>query len=154
MFGILKRSGFTIRLSQDELSFLSLLEDLTGTLASDCVWDKDTNRVIFVVHRKDAGRIIGCDGITIRRLSDHLHKQIDIIEYSERPKEFVANTLAPAKITNVEIHEKSGKKTAVVTVNPKERGKAIGKNGRNIQRSRILMKRHFRVNNVIIQSRS
>lgn len=148
------RSGFNIRLSQEELRFLSLLEGLTGTLASDCVWEKDTKRVVFVVRRKDVGKIIGRGGTTIRRLRDYFQKQIDIVEYSDRLKEFVANTLAPVKITNVEIHEKSGKKTVVVTVNPKERGKAIGKNGRNIQRSRLLMKRHFRVNNVIIQSRS
>lgn len=98
--------------------------------------------------------MIGRGGTTIRRLRDHFQKQIDVIEYSDQIKEYAANTLTPAKIDNVEILEKAGQKTVVVTVNPKERGKAIGKNGRNLQRSRLLMKRHFGVNNVVIQSSS
>ncbi len=139
-------------MSQEELRFISILEGLTGALALDCIWDKTKSRVIFVVRRNDTGKVIGRGGTTIRRLREHFQKSIDIVEYSERPEVFVTNTLAPAKTQNVEIHEKSGKKTIVVTVIPQERGKAIGKNGRNIQRSRLLMKRHFGVNNVIIQS--
>ncbi len=139
-------------MSQEELRFISILEGLTGALAVDCVWDKTESRVIFVVRRNDAGKIIGRGGTTIRRLRDHFQKKIDIVEYSERLEIFAANTLAPAKTESVEIHEKSGKKTVVITVIPREKGKAIGKNGRNIQRSRLLMKRHFGVHNVIIQS--
>lgn len=139
-------------MSQEELRFISILEGLTGALAVDCIWDKPETRVIFVIRRNDTGKVIGRGGTTIRRLRDHFQKQIDIVEYSENLENFAANTLAPAKTKNIEIHEKSGKKTVVVTVIPQERGKAIGKNGRNIQRSRLLLKRHFGVNNVIIQS--
>jgi N utilization substance protein A len=139
-------------MSHEELRFISILEGLTGALAVDCIWDKSETRVIFVVRRNDTGKVIGRRGTTIRRLRDHFQKQIDIVEYSESLEIFAANTLAPAKTKNIEIHEKSGKKTVVVTVIPQERGKAIGKNGRNIQKSRLLMKRHFGVNNVIIQS--
>jgi N utilization substance protein A len=139
-------------MSQEELRFISILEGLTGALAVDCVWDKTESRVIFVVRRNDTGKIIGRGGTTIRRLRDHFQKKIDIVEYSERLEIFAVNTLAPAKTESVEIREKSGKKNVVITVIPREKGKAIGKNGRNIQRSRLLMKRHFGVNNVIIQS--
>ena len=141
-------------MSQEELRFISILEGLTGALAVDCIWDKTESRVIFVVHRNDTGKVIGRGGTTIRRLRDHFQKQIDIVEYSERIEIFASNTIAPAKTESVDIHEKSGKKTVVISVIPKEKGKAIGKNGRNIQRSRLLMKRHFGVNNVIIQSTS
>lgn len=141
-------------MSQDELRFISILEGLTGALAVDCIWDKSETRVIFVVRRNDTGKVIGRGGTTIRRLRDHFQKNVDIVEYSENIEIFAANTLAPAKTKSIEIHEKSGKKTVVVTVIPKEKGKAIGKNGRNIQKSRFLMKRHFGVNNVVIQSTS
>ena len=141
-------------MSQEELRFLSILESLIGNHVFDCVWDREQNRIIFVVGQQDTGKVIGRGGTTIRRLRDHFHKQIDIIEYSDQIKEYAANTLTPAKIDNVEILEKEGQKIVVVTVNPKERGKTIGKNDRNLQRSRLLMKRHFGVNNVIIQSSS
>ena len=139
-------------MSQEELRFISSLEGLTGALALDCIWDKDEGRVIFVIKRNDTGKVIGRGGTTIRRLREHFQKDIDIVQYSDKLEEFASNTLAPAKTHNVELHEKSGKKTVVITVIPKEKGKAIGKNGRNIQKSRLLMKRHFGVNNVIIQS--
>ena len=139
-------------MSQEELKFISILEGLTGALAVDCVWNKEEGRVIFIVRRGDTGKVIGRGGTTIRRLREHFQKAIDIIEYSESPERFASNTIAPAKSKNVEILEKSGKKTVIITVIPKEKGKAIGKNGRIIQRSRFLMKRHFGVNNVIIQS--
>ena len=141
-----------IRMSQEELRFLSILESLIGTHVFDCVWDREQKRIIFVVRQKDTRKVIGRGGTTIRRLRDHFQKQIDVIEYSDEIKEYAVNTLAPAKIDNVEILEKAGQKTVVVTVSPKERGKAIGKNSRNLQRSRLLMRRHFGVNNVIIQS--
>ncbi len=141
-------------MSQEELRFISILEGLTGALAVDCIWDKSETRVIFLVRRNDTGKVIGRGGTTIRRLRDHFQKNVDIVEYSENIEIFAANTLAPAKTKSIEIHEKSGKKTVVVTVIPKERGKAIGKNGRNINKSRLLMKRHFGVNNVVIQSTS
>lgn len=139
-------------MSQEELRFISMLEGLTGALALDCIWDKTESRVIFVVRRHDTGKVIGRGGTTIRRLREHFQKQVDVVEYSEQLEKFASNTLAPAKTQNVELHEKSGKKTVVITVIPQEKGKAIGKNGRNIQKSRLLLKRHFGVNNVIIQT--
>jgi N utilization substance protein A len=74
------------------------------------------------------------------------------VEYSDKLEQFVSNTLAPAKTKKVEIVEKPGKKIVVITVIPREKGRAIGKNGKNIHRSRFLLKRHFGVTNVIIQS--
>lgn len=141
----------SIRMSQEELSFISTLEGLTGALAVDCIWEKDDNRVIFIVRRNDTGKVIGRGGTTIQRLREHFKKNIDVVEYSEKIEKFTSNTLAPAKTKNVEIVEKAGRKTVIVTVIQREKGKAIGKNGRNIQRSRLLLKRHFGVNNVIIQ---
>ena len=138
-------------MSQDELSLISTLEGITGALAIDCIWEKEDNRDIFIVRRNDTGKVIGRGGTTIQRLREYFKKNIEVVEYSERIEKFVANTLAPAKTKNVEIIEKSGKKTVIVTVIQREKGKAIGKNGRNIQRSRLLLKRHFGVNNVIIQ---
>lgn len=138
-------------MSQEELSFISTLEGLTGALAIDCIWEKEENRVIFLVRRHDTGKVIGKGGTTIQRLRDHFKKQIEVVEYSEKLEKFASNTLAPAKTKKVEVIEKTGKKTVIITVIQREKGKAIGKNGRNIHRSRLLLKRHFGVSNVIIQ---
>ena len=139
-------------MSQEELSYISILEGLTGALALDCILEKDENRVIFVVRRNDTGKVIGRGGTTIQKLRDHFKRNIEVVEYADKIERFTINTLLPAKTKKVEVVERSGQKTVVVTVIPKEKGKAIGKNGRNIHRSRMLLKRHFGVENVIIQS--
>jgi N utilization substance protein A len=43
-----------------------------------------------------------------------------------------------------------GKSIAVVTINPRDKGVAIGKNGRNAERLRFLAKRYFQIQNVSI----
>jgi len=139
-------------MSQEELSFISTLEGLTGALAIDCIWEKEKNRVIFIVRRSDTGKVIGRGGTTIQKLREHFKKNIEVVEYSEKLEQFATNTLAPAKTKKVEIVEKPGKKIVIITVIPREKGRAIGKNGKNIHRSRFLLKRHFGVTNVIIQS--
>lgn len=132
-----------IRLSQEELRSIAILESLTGALAVDCICNEDEGRIIFVVRQNDTGKVIGRGGITIRRLREHFRKQVEIIEYSEEIEVFASNTLVPAKTKSVEIFEESGDKSVVITVIHNEKGIAIGKNGRNISRSRLLMKRHF-----------
>ncbi len=138
-------------MSQEELSFISTLEELTGALAIDCILEKVENRVIFIVRRHDTGKVIGRGGTTIQKLREHFKKNVEVVEYSDKLEQFATNTLAPAKTKKVEIVGKPEKKIVIITVIPKEKGKAIGKNGRNIQRSRFLLKRHFGVTNVIIQ---
>jgi N utilization substance protein A len=38
----------------------------------------------------------------------------------------------------------------MVTVNEKDRGIAIGKNGKNVARARLLARRHYNIEDVII----
>jgi len=54
------------------------------------------------------------------------------------------NALKPAMVREVRVTEKTdGKKMAVITINPKDKGVAIGKNGKNAERLRFLAKRYF-----------
>ena len=48
------------------------------------------------------------------------------------------------------IEHRDGNKVASVTVNKEDRGIAIGREGRNVARARILVKRHFDLDNVVI----
>jgi N utilization substance protein A len=65
--------------------------------------------------------------------------------------QFIKNALKPAAVKEVRITERpDGKTIAVVAVNPKGKGVAIGKNGRNAERLRFLAKRYFDIQNVSI----
>jgi N utilization substance protein A len=54
-------------------------------------------------------------------------------------------------VNEIRISERTdGKTIAVVSVDPKDKGVAIGKNGRNAERIRFLAKRYFQIQNVSI----
>jgi N utilization substance protein A len=78
-------------------------------------------------------------------------KRHEVIEHSENPARFIRNALKPAAVDEIRISERpDGKTIAVVSVKPKDKGVAIGKNGRNAERIRFLAKRYFQIQNVSI----
>jgi N utilization substance protein A len=141
----------SVKITSDEIKYIALFENITGARTRDCILDEKEERVIFVVAEGDIGRAIGKRGINIKRAKDMLHKNIDIVEFAASEVEFIKNTLAPARIKSVSISEKKdGRKTALVNVEPKDRGIAIGKNGKNVARSRLLAKRYLDIDDVVI----
>jgi N utilization substance protein A len=56
-------------------------------------------------------------------------EKIDIIEWDEEPRKFVANALSPAKIEGVNLSED----TATVTVDEDQLSLAIGREGQNVR---------------------
>jgi len=133
------------------MRYIALFESITGATAKDCVVDEDLNRIIFVVKEGDVGVAIGRQGKNIHLLERMTGKKHEIIEHSENPAQFIKNALRPAQVQEIRITERpDGKTIAVVSVNPRDKGVAIGKNGRNAERIRFLAKRYFQIQNVSI----
>ncbi|MCS7113839.1 MAG: NusA-like transcription termination signal-binding factor [Nitrososphaerota archaeon] len=140
-----------IKLTDTEMKHIALFESISGATVKDCIVDEENGRVICVVKEGDLGAAIGKGGRNIRLLEKITGKKHEIIEYSEDPVNFIKNVLKPAEVKEVRISERpDGKTIAVVTVNPKDKGVAIGKNGRNAERLRFLVKRYFQIQNVSI----
>jgi len=140
-----------IKFTSTEMRYIALFESITGANVKDCVLAEDLNRVIFIIKEGDIGMAIGKGGKNIRLLERMTNKKYEIIEFSENPAQFIKNALKPAQIREIRISERpDGKTIAVVSVNPKDKGVAIGKNGRNAERIRFLAKRYFQIQNVSI----
>jgi N utilization substance protein A len=140
-----------IKFTSKEMRYISLFESITGANVKDCIVNEEQSRVIFVVKEGEIGMAIGRGGRNIHTLEKMTGKKHEIIEYSERPAQFIKNALKPAMVKEVRITERpNGKTMAVVTVNPRDKGVAIGKNGRNAERLRFLAKRYFQIQNVSI----
>lgn len=143
--------SISIKLSDAQIRFISLFENITGAVARDCIVDDESERIIFIVKPGNIGLAIGKGGINIKRVREFLNKDIDVVEYASTEERFIQNTLSPAKIKSVAIQEKrDGRRIALVSVDNKDRGIAIGKNGRNVARARLLAKRHYNIDDVII----
>jgi len=140
-----------IKFTSQEMRYIALFESITGATAKDCIVDNDLNRIIFIVKEGNIGMAIGRKGKNIHLLERMTGKKHEVIEHSENPAQFIKNALKPAKVDEIRISERpDGKTIAVVSVNPKDKGVAIGKNGRNAERIRFLAKRYFQIQNVSI----
>lgn len=140
-----------IRFTGREMRYIALFESITGAMVKDCIIDDELNRIIFVVKKGEVGMAIGKRGKNIRLLEKMTGKRHEIIEHSDNPAQFIKNALKPARVKEIRITERpDGKTIAVVAVNPKDKGVAIGKNGRNAERIRFLAKRYFQIQHVSI----
>jgi N utilization substance protein A len=140
-----------VKLTTEGIRYIALFESLTRAVARDCYIDDENDRVIFVVKKGDMGLAIGKNGININRVKRSIGKHIEIVEFSGDVDEFIANALQPVSVKNVHIVTKESKKLAYVEVMSKDRGIAIGKNGKNIQKAKVLAQRHYGLEDVIIQ---
>ena len=140
-----------IKLSMDDMAMIARFEQITGAAAIDIIRDDEGKRIIVVVRAKQLGQAIGRGGINVKAASDVFGRAVDVVEMAETVEEFVKSALAPARVEAVKIIERrDGNKVASVTVKTEDRGIAIGREGRNVARARILVKRHFDLDNVVI----
>lgn len=142
-----------IKLTSDELRLISLFQSITGATARDCVLDDKMERVIFIVNKGQMGLAIGKGGATIRQLQNVVGKKVELVEYSDDPSEFIRNILNSNMINEVKINDRiDGTKQAIVIVDAKKKGVVVGREGRNAEKARLLVKRYFQISNVLIMS--
>ena len=139
------------RISLEELRYISLLQDLTGTMVYRALEDGNDNRIIYLVDKNDVGKAIGRDGRNVKMLSKMLNKNIEIVEYANDIDNMVRNLLPGVTVLKVEVTERDGLKTVYVKVKDDEKGKAIGRDGRNVKRARLVLNRLFNVDRVVIR---
>ncbi|MDF1557402.1 MAG: NusA-like transcription termination signal-binding factor [ANME-2 cluster archaeon] len=140
-----------VRINTNGIRYIALFENLTGATAKDCLVDDENNRVIFVVKSGDMGIAIGKNGEHINRVVKNIGRHVEVVEYSDDPEKFIKSLLQPANANSVKIGYKGDKRIAYVEVSTKDKGLAIGRNGRNIEKVKVLSKRHHDIDDVTIQ---
>ncbi len=87
------------------------------------VWSNDSNV-------DPVGACVGARGARVRMVTNELRgEKVDIVPYSDEPREFVMRALQPAKVKEVHLDEETG--TATVIVHDFQLSLAIGKEGQN-----------------------
>lgn len=140
-----------IKISTDEIKYIGLFESMTGATVKDCIFEDNKNKIVYVVKEGDMGLAIGKNGTNAQRVKETLNKPIDILEYSDDPVKFIKNIIWPVKVKSIHVSErKDGKKIAVLDINKKDKGLVIGKEGKNIDRIKNLLKRHHNLDDIMI----
>lgn len=138
-----------IKLDAETLRIFAMFEGLTRTSLKDVIDEEE--RIIFVVEEGQIGRAIGKGAINLKRLRENLGKEVVLIGFASEREAFVKNVFHKFKVESIEWEDRNGDIIAHVKVPQEEKGKAIGKGGRNIQLARTLMKRHHQVADVSVE---
>ncbi len=140
-----------IRLTAEEMRYISLFQDITGATARDCIIDEENNRLIFLVAKGQAGLAIGRGGVNVKRLRKILGKDIEVVEYSDDFESLVRNIFMPARVRSIKVIQMhDGRKRVRVAVEPKDKGLAIGRGGKNVSKARLILKRYHDIDDVVI----
>ncbi len=135
--------GVNLRLSRTHPRFIEALfaaespEVAAGTVEIKSIAREAGSRSKIAVWSNDdsvdaQGACIGQKGIRVRSITEELHgEQIDIIPWSGDAAEYVANSLAPARVIDISVDESTHQ--ANVTVADDQLSLAIGKGGQNVR---------------------
>ena len=138
-----------IRLTTESIQYIALFENMTKAKILDCILEEE--RLVYVVKQGDMGLAIGKNGENINRVKRVLDKPIELVEYSDDPITFLKNAFGPVSLNSVNIIIKNDKRLAYAEVPNKEKGLAIGRNGKNIEKVKMLARRHHNIEDVILQ---
>ncbi len=142
-----------IKLTSEELGLMSLFQNVSGATARDCILDAKRERVIFVINQGQMGLAIGKSGANIKNVQQLIGKPVELVEWSDEPRQFIMNALNADLVSEVRVNEKAdGSKTATVVVDQRKKGAILGKEGKNAEKARLLAKRYFGVETIHIVS--
>lgn len=137
-----------VTFDEQTMRYVGLFQDVTRTTVVDCIDAGD--RLIFVVKEGDIGKAIGKRGENVAKLKRLMNKDIHVVEYADVPEKFIANVFRNYDVKKVDIEQRGDVTHATVTVDSSKKGRAIGKDGRNLRVSRDLIARHHSVQSVSI----
>jgi N utilization substance protein A len=141
------------KLNSEEVSLLSMFQDMTGATARDCVVDEKRNRLIFVVAKGQMGLAIGKEGAAVKKIERAVRRPVEVVEWADDIEGLVKNTLGAKYVQEVRVSERlDGTQGVVVVVDSRKKGAVLGLGGKNAEKVRLLAKRYFGVGNVQITS--
>lgn len=135
--------GVNLKLSRSHPKFLAELfkveapEVASGVVEIKSIAREAGSRSKIAVHSNDehvdpVGSCVGQKGVRVTTIMTELNgEKVDIIPWSEDPKEFVAKSLSPAKVLSIETNDEEHK--AMIEVAEDQLSLAIGKGGQNVR---------------------
>lgn len=142
-----------IKYTERELGLMAMFRNITGVQPRDCIIDDQFDRVIFVIDKEFMGLAIGRKGQTIAQVEKMVGKSVELVEYSDNPAEFIKKTLGERHVIDVRITTRfDGRKVGIVTIPLRRKGAVLGKGGKNAERTRLLARRYFGIDQIHIMT--
>ena len=120
------------------LGWMQVFEKITHARVKDCFVLQ--NKLCFVVEQGNLFKALGQNKKHIIKIEDLLKRRVKIIEYDSNPLKFVANVLAPLRVSDIK--EDNG----VITItgpDQKTKGLMIGARAANLRNYESIVQKFF-----------
>ena len=151
-----------LNLSMDTIGLITEAEKRLRARIKDAV--DEGERIVFITEKGHLGQALGKEAKNLQMMRDLLKKDVKFVEWDEDKQIFIRNLFKPFDVASIRMEtlavavpgemDASGqpitkiKIRAIVEVEAKDKGKAIGKGGRNISSIRHIAKRHQEIDEV------
>jgi len=128
----------SVVIDNELLQTISIVEKITHARVDRCIPRDD--KLIFVVGKGDARKVVGPQGAVLKKLESQLGKRLKVIEKVDDRLQFIRNAMLPLKI--VDMKEEDG----IVTVfgaDEKTRGLMIGAKAQNLRFTEKIVQMYF-----------
>lgn len=133
----------------DTIRTITLFENITHAPVKDCIIDKETNTIYFLIEQGKIGVAIGKNGSSVKHAEKAIGKTIKLFESSNDLVTFVKKIIPQS--TSIKVRNEDSKVTIEIRVDKKNRPIVIGRNGRNLRLYKELLKRNHRVDDLVVR---
>ncbi|VVC03557.1 KH domain protein [Candidatus Bilamarchaeum dharawalense] len=130
-----------VELTEDDLTMFSNFEKITHVMPSDYIATESS--ILFLVSPDVLGKAIGKNASNIKKLGEVFRKRVIIVADSPDLEIFIRNFFGNIKIYEMEVRDIMGEKAVMLTIEEKDRGIAIGRDGERIKAAKTLLKKKF-----------
>ncbi len=131
------------------MGYIAIFERIAHTELKECLENEDM--IIFIVGEKRMAELFKRNPSFVAELKQKTNKHILVAEASHDLINFVRNIFFRLGVKEIQVNWKEGMTDVLVSVDPMEIGKAIGKEGRNIKLFRDTVQRFFNIRNLAIK---
>lgn len=139
----------TIKIDENMLRYISTFYQMTGVDVMDIAEDEEN--IFFIIYPGSLRKAIANNGENIKKLKEKLGKNIILVEYSDNPERFIYNLFYRFNVKEVNIENVNDEMKVSVKVDPGQKARAIGKNGRNLKITKDILSRHFKVTSLLVK---
>ncbi|MEM0333701.1 MAG: NusA-like transcription termination signal-binding factor [Candidatus Aenigmatarchaeota archaeon] len=132
-----------ITLDTETIRMIHLFESITHLSVKDCLIFDDT--VYFLL---DENQKIENNGV-LKTLENMMKKRIVIFNYNPNIIDFLKSTVR--NLREIKIRNEKDRKIVEITVDSLYKSKVIGKNGKNINALRKILKRNYDIDNLVVR---
>ena len=132
-----------MKLNNESIKFVNLLEMITGARVKDCFFTNE--RILFIVENGDIKKVVSNKGAKIKKFEQMTLKKIKIVEFSDNIIEFLKSYISPIKVISIELKE------GIVEIkadNVRDRGILIGRDRKNIDSLKNIIKKYFDIQDI------